>query len=125
MAKDLRLTLRVDMDSEHALGVGKIRLMELIDESGSISKAGKAMGMSYRRAWLLVDDLNQRFATPLVETQRGGGGGGGAALSETGRKVVTLYRRMEKACLKANGATMEEMARLMSGRAGKAASVSK
>ncbi|NIJ42610.1 molybdate transport system regulatory protein [Parvibaculum indicum] len=125
MTKNLRLTLRVDTDSEHALGVGKVRLMELIDESGSISKAGKAMGMSYRRAWLLVDDLNQRFATPLVETQRGGGGGGGAALSETGRDVVKLYRRMEKACLKANGEAMEEMAGLMKGRRRKASPVSR
>lgn len=113
MAKELRLTLRVDVDGEHALGVGKVRLMELIDRSGSISAAGKEMGMSYRRAWLLVDDLNQRFGTPLVETQRGGGGGGGAALTETGRDVVKLYRRMEKACLKANGKVVDEMAALM------------
>lgn len=110
MAMEMRLTLRLDMDGEHALGVGKVRLMELIEESGSISGAAKEMGMSYRRAWLLVDDLNGRFGTPLVETQRGGGGGGGAALSETGREVVTLYRRMEKACLKANGEAMEELA---------------
>ncbi|MAB13453.1 LysR family transcriptional regulator [Parvibaculum sp.] len=112
MAMEMRLTLRLDMGGEHALGVGKVRLMELIEESGSISRAAKEMGMSYRRAWLLVNDLNQRFGTPLVETQRGGGGGGGAALSETGRDVVTLYRRMEKACLEANGQAMEELAAL-------------
>lgn len=113
MATEMRLTLRLDMDGEHVLGVGKVRLMELIEESGSISRAAKEMGMSYRRAWLLVDDLNRRFGTPLVETQRGGGGGGGASLSETGREAVTLYRRMEKACLKANGTAMKEFAALM------------
>ena len=113
MATEMRLTLRLDMDGEHALGVGKVRLMERIDESGSISKAAKEMGMSYRRAWLLVDDLNQRFGAPLVETQRGGGGGGGAALSETGREVVKLYRRMENACLKANGKAMDDLKALM------------
>ena len=108
-----RLTIRIDLAAGRQIGPGKIRLLESIRDTGSISRGGRALGMSYRRAWLLVDDLNQRFGTPLVETQRGGGGGGGAALTETGRDVVKLYRRMEKACLKANGKVVDEMAALM------------
>ncbi|MBU0725895.1 MAG: LysR family transcriptional regulator [Alphaproteobacteria bacterium] len=91
------LTLRVDFGAQGALGPGKVRLLELIAEQGSITAAGKAMGMSYRRAWLLVDGLNQAFASPLVETQHGGPGGGGAALSPLGQSIIRHYRAMEAA----------------------------
>ena len=73
-----RLTLRIDFDGGRALGPGKVRLLELVGETGSISAAGRAMGMSYRRAWLLVDALNQTFSQPVTETRGGGAGGGGA-----------------------------------------------
>src|SRR6202158_4165697 len=79
------LYLRVDFGEHGALGPGKTRLMELIAETGSISAAGRAMGMSYRRAWLLVDSLNVAFHEPLVAKQTGGSGGGGAVLSRLGR----------------------------------------
>jgi molybdate transport system regulatory protein len=91
----LKLTLRLDRDSDHLLGHGKIRLLEAIDEQGSISAAGRAMGMSYRRAWLLVDELNATFREPVVTTQHGGSHGGGAALTEFGRDLVGRYRSME------------------------------
>jgi molybdate transport system regulatory protein len=91
-----RLTLRVDFDNATRLGPGKIRLLELIGERGSISAAGRGMGMSYRRAWLLVDSLNRCFKEPVVLTQLGGSGGGGAALSDFGRMVVDGYRTMER-----------------------------
>jgi len=90
------LYLRVDFGEHGALGPGKTRLMELIAETGSISAAGRAMGMSYRRAWLLVDSLNAAFAEPLVAKQTGGSGGGGAALTRLGRDVVLRYRRVER-----------------------------
>jgi molybdenum-dependent DNA-binding transcriptional regulator ModE len=61
-----RLTLRIDFDADRAVGPGKIKLMELIDKHGSISEAGRQMGMSYRRAWLLVDSLNRCFRGPIV-----------------------------------------------------------
>lgn len=99
-----RLTLRIDFDSERQLGPGKVRLLELIDSTGSISAAGRQMGMSYRRAWLLVDNLNHCFREPLVAAQVGGVRGGGAALTGFGRAVVEHYRAIEKAAETASAA---------------------
>ena len=90
-----RLTLRIDFDKSRALGPGKIRLLEHIGHTGSISAAARAMGMSYRRAWLLVDALNQTFRTPVVHTREGGAGGGGATLTPFGADLVASYRAME------------------------------
>ncbi len=91
-----RLTLRIDFDADRALGPGKIRLLELVGETGSISAAGRAMRMSYRRAWMLVDALNQTFRQPVVETRGGGVGGGGASLTPFGTSLVEDYRAMEQ-----------------------------
>jgi molybdate transport system regulatory protein len=95
------LRLRVDFGAFGAIGPGKIRLLELIGEQGSITTAGRAMRMSYRRAWLLVENLNQSFRQPLVTTQRGGSTGGGAALTAFGREVIHSYRDMETQASKA------------------------
>lgn len=92
----LRLTLRLDVAGRPTLGPGKARLLELIGETGSISAAGRAMGMSYRRAWTLVDSLNASFAAPLVAARPGGAGGGGATLLPPGAEVVRLYRALEQ-----------------------------
>ena len=91
-----RLILRIDFDEGRALGPGKIRLLELVGETGSISAAGRAMGMSYRRAWLLVDALNRTFCLPVAETRGGGAGGGGAVLTRFGTSLVESYRAMER-----------------------------
>ena len=91
------LTIRIDLGRFGYLGPGKIALMELISKHGSISAAGRRMGMSYRRAWLLVDEINQIFREPLVATQLGGSGGGGARLTQLGREVVAPYRAIEGA----------------------------
>ena len=90
-----RLTIRLDFDAGRRLGAGKIALLESIDRTGSISAGGRAHGMSYRRAWLLIDELNQLFATPLVAAHHGGAKGGGAHLTEEGRRIVALYRDAE------------------------------
>lgn len=90
-----RISLRLNFTESEALGPGKVRLLELIAENGSISAAGRAMDMSYRRAWDLVDDLNRTFHTPLVSTQPGGSGGGGTTLTPTGLEVIRLYRAIE------------------------------
>jgi molybdate transport system regulatory protein len=90
-----RLTIRIDLAPEGAIGPGKIRLLELVGETGSISAAGRAMAMSYRRAWLLIDALNHLFRRPLVATKLGGKAGGGAALTPFGRDVVRRYRALE------------------------------
>ena len=91
-----RLTLRVDFSDGVRLGPGKARLLELIGQHGSISAAARGMGMSYRRAWLLIDSLNRGFKEPLVTTRPGGRGGGGAGLSSFGRMVLETYREMER-----------------------------
>lgn len=91
-----RLTLRIDFDHGRAVGPGKIRLLELVNETGSISAAGRAMDMSYRRAWLLVEALNQTFREPVVATRGGGAGGGGASLTPFGTELVACYRAIEQ-----------------------------
>lgn len=92
----LNPVLRIDFPPGERLGHGKIELMELIVETGSISAAGRAMDMSYRRAWLLVDALNHMFRQPVIESQRGGKQGGGAALTTFGAELLERYRSMEK-----------------------------
>ncbi|HTV46772.1 MAG TPA: LysR family transcriptional regulator [Stellaceae bacterium] len=92
-----RLTLRIDFDQDRAIGPGKIKLLELIDSLGSIAAAGRQMGMSYRRAWLLVDSVNHCFRQPVVASQAGGQNGGGASLTELGHAVVQHYRAVEAA----------------------------
>lgn len=91
--------LRLKTGDTIALGPGKARLLELIQEHRSISAAARAMSMSYRRAWLLVDTMNACFRQPLVVTATGGSRGGGAGLSEEGVKVLAIYRDYEKAML--------------------------
>jgi molybdate transport system regulatory protein len=105
-----RLTLRIDFDQNRAVGPGKIKLLELIDRHGSISEAGRRMGMSYRRAWVLVDNLNHCFRAPVVASQAGGQHGGGAALTELGRGVVEHYRAVELASQAASAAHIEALA---------------
>jgi molybdate transport system regulatory protein len=94
---ETKLTLRVDFGSRRSIGPGKIRLLEEIDRSGSISEAGRALGMSYRRAWLLIDDLNHCFRETVVRAKSGGSQGGGAALTEFGAGLVHDYRTIETA----------------------------
>lgn len=113
---ETRLTIRVDFGAHGALGPGKIRLMELIGEKGSITAAGKAMKMSYRRAWLLVDALNGMFREPLIETQHGGSGGGGAMLTPLGQRVVALYRGIEADSAAAAMAALQELQVGLSGK---------
>jgi molybdate transport system regulatory protein len=87
--------LRISFPHEDRLGRGKMELLEHIRETGSISAAGRAMDMSYRRAWLLVSDMNRMFKQPVVESQRGGQKGGGAALTPFGEELLACFRRME------------------------------
>lgn len=95
-AERAQLTLRVDFGPYGALGPGKIRLLELIERHGSITAAGKNMDMSYRRAWLLVNSINEMFDEPAVAKQHGGSGGGNAMLTKFGQKLVAYYRDMER-----------------------------
>lgn len=90
-----RLTLRLDFAEGRRLGPGKVALLERIAATGSISAAGRAGGMSYKRAWDLVDDLNRLFRRPVVATKLGGAQGGGAELTAFGAELVARYRSME------------------------------
>lgn len=104
-----RLTLRVDLGPDQAIGPGKIRLLEAVRDTGSISEAGRSLDMSYRRAWLLVDDMNRVFREPVVTTQLGGKRGGGAALTRFGETVVDQYRAIER---EAHAATAKRLRQL-------------
>lgn len=90
-----KLWIRVDLAPSGAVGPGKIRLLESIDATGSISAAGRSMKMSYRRAWLLIHDLNRLFRQPVVATRLGGATGGGAELTAFGKRLIRHYRDME------------------------------
>ncbi len=91
-----RLKLRLEYDAPLVLGPGKAQLLELIDRLGSISAAGREMGMSYKRAWSLVEEMNAAFARPVVDSSRGGAGGGGAVVTEAGHEVIRRFRRLER-----------------------------
>ena len=91
-----RAAIKIDFGTEVRLGPGKVRLLELIAETGSISAAARQMEMSYRRAWLLIDELNGIFGKPVVETVTGGSGGGGARITPLGEAVVAVFRDIEK-----------------------------
>jgi len=95
MARYRGLTLRVLGKSAAAMGPGKAELVERIAQTGSISAAARAMGMSYRRAWQLVESLNRSFREPVVTTAIGGMRGGGARVTPFGARMVALFRAME------------------------------
>ncbi|WP_447761179.1 winged helix-turn-helix domain-containing protein [Sphingopyxis panaciterrae] len=91
----LKLKAQLFCGDEPAIGPGKADLLEAIDREGSISAAGRSMGMSYRRSWLLVDSMNRCWAERLVETTAGGGASKGARLTDCGRTVLDSYRALE------------------------------
>ena len=90
------LSVRIDLDPEGRIGPGKIALLENIDKNGSISAAGRAMDMSYKRAWDLVDEINRICRQAAVERQTGGKNGGGAVLTPLGLSLVKRYRKIER-----------------------------
>ena len=100
------LSIRIDLAPGGRLGPGKIALLERIEAEGSISAAGRAMGMSYKRAWDLVAALNAAFRAPLVQAQMGGRHGGGAALTPLGREIVATYRALEREAAEAVAARL-------------------
>lgn len=102
------LTLRVLGPDGPAMGPGKAELIERIGKTGSISAAAREMGMSYRRAWQLVEALNKTFSSAVVTTAIGGTRGGGAEVTAFGKKVVAEYRRMEE---RASGAIVADLKR--------------
>jgi molybdate transport system regulatory protein len=91
-----RLRIRVDLAAGCSVGPGKISLLEAIEREGSLSLAARSIDMSYRRAWVLLDDLNRSFAEPVVATAVGGARGGGARITGHGRALVKAFRLLER-----------------------------
>ena len=90
-----KFRLRVSIGDVIAVGPGKVTLLEAIAQTGSITAAAKSLDMSYRRAWMLLDELNRALKAPAVDSAKGGQHGGGSALTDTGRELIVLYRRVE------------------------------
>ena len=114
-----RLQLRIYFGGEAMLGPGKAELLQRIRDTGSISAAGRDMKMSYKRAWMLVEEMNAAFRDPLVDRTRGGAGGGGARVTEAGLAVMALYRAVESAAAAAAAhdiATLRAMLRDIPGQ---------
>ncbi|WP_339947764.1 LysR family transcriptional regulator [uncultured Albimonas sp.] len=95
MSQPPRFRIRIVFGPDAMIGPGKAELLERIAATGSIAGAGREMGMSYKRAWQLVETLNAMFREPLVRSTRGGARGGGAAVTEAGRAVLAEYRALE------------------------------
>lgn len=113
------LRLRLLFGNGAMLGPGKADLLELIRETGSIAAAGRRMKMSYKRAWMLVETMNESFREPLVDSARGGARGGGARLTTAGETVLAHYRRLERRAAEAGAeeiAAIRGMARDMFGQ---------
>ncbi|AMP04419.1 bacterial regulatory helix-turn-helix, lysR family protein [Collimonas pratensis] len=114
MANSKSIRLRVLQGETIAFGPGKAALLLAIQQSGSISAAARAIGMSYRRAWLLVEAMNQCFRQPLVATATGGAKGGGAQVTALGQEVLVRYQAMQQRAEAAVAADMAYFAGLMS-----------
>lgn len=113
------LRLRLYIGESIDIGPGKIDLLRQVAAGHSISAAARAMGMSYKRAWLLIDTLNQGFGNPVVETSAGGRGGGGAALTPLGEALVAHFTALEKKLNRAAQAELAALRELVSGISGK------
>ena len=105
-----RLRIRIVFDEARFFGPGKADLLAGIARTGSIAAAGRDMGMSYKRAWDLVQAMNAMFSSPLVAMARGGAKGGGAALTDEGARVLALYHLVQDAALSAGDAALRELA---------------
>ena len=108
-ARTSRLRIRLYFEDGSMIGPGKADLLALIGETGSIAAAGRRMGMSYKRAWGLVDVLNSMFEEPLVESSRGGAKRGGATLTPAGERVLALYRDLEDKSRRASAREIEAL----------------
>lgn len=107
-----RLTIRAVLDNATAVGPGKADLLQGVDETGSIAAAGRRMGMSYKRAWYLIDTMNGHFREPLVVSVKGGKAGGGALLTATGKAVLAAYRDAERHAATATAPALARLAAL-------------
>jgi molybdate transport system regulatory protein len=106
-----RIRIRLYFGDGHSVGPGKVQLLEAVRELGSISAAARSMGMAYRHAWELIDDMNQCFRSPVVTGTSGGRAGGGAELTPFGEEVARRFRAMEKRARRAMARDVEALDR--------------
>ena len=92
--KEIRLRCWIDVDGAKFFGPGRLELLQEIERSGSIASAAKAMGMSYKKAWAMIEEMNARGSRPYVITQKGGAKGGGTQITETGKRVMKAYTEL-------------------------------
>ena len=109
----VQFRLRITSGEDVAVGPGKVDLLEAIAATGSITAAAQQLGMSYRRAWLLVDTMNRCFRTSVVEGEAGGKRGGGTRLTATGRRAIAHYRRIERLATKASAGELRNLVKLL------------
>jgi molybdate transport system regulatory protein len=107
-----RLNFKVELENGGALGPGKIRLLEYIEQKGSIRRAAAAMGMSYRRAWLLLHEVEDMMGASVFAPETGGRKGGGTALTAVGRAIVGHYRSIEAGAERAIAPDLRALSRL-------------
>ena len=110
-----RIRIHISLGDGHSIGPGKAQLLEAVGEAGSISAAARSMGMAYRHAWELIDDMNQCFRSPVVKAASGGRAGGGATLTPFGEEVVLRFRNMEMAAREAMAPDIEALDREVAG----------
>ena len=110
---ELKLRMRISLGELVAVGPGKVALLEALEATGSITAAAKSLDMSYRRAWLLIAELNRALRQPAVSSAVGGQRGGGSQLTATGREVMALYRSIEAEAMKACQADIRKLMKLM------------
>lgn len=107
-----RLSIRIDLDEKAAFGPGKAQLLELLVQKGSIRGAAAAMDMSYRRAWLLIRDIEEKMGGPVIEAATGGAHGGGAKLTRFGRTLLSRYRSIETRAASAAAGELRALVRM-------------
>ncbi len=110
---DVRFRMRIRQADAVAIGPGKIDLLEAVREQGSISAAARSLGMSYRRAWLLIDELNGTLKSPATSSETGGTAGGGCVLTPVGEKIVKLYRDIETEAANACASQISALTKLI------------
>jgi len=108
----LSLSIRIDLANGDRIGPGKVALLEAIRSTGSISAGARALGMSYRRAWLLVEQINHALREPAVTTETGGQSGGGASVTPIGERIINLYRAIEAEARMAAGGEFRAIRKL-------------
>lgn len=109
----VKFRMRISVGEVVAIGPGKIALLEAVLETGSITAAAKRLDMSYRRAWLLLDELNRSLRMPAIDSAKGGPHGGGSAITDSGRELIALYRQVEATAARACRAELARLVRLL------------